>query len=95
MVSIEEENKIAFATCIEIVLMRTGNTNYNLILAKLQSAYTSWILDCVDNPEYLRTVLKEVFVDNYYTVVEEIRSESERLTDIDEIKSNFFKVMLG
>ena len=95
MVSIEEENKIAFATCIEIVLMRTGNTNYNLILAKLQSVYNSWILDCVDNPEYLRAVLKDVFVNNYYIVVEEIRLESDRLTDIDEIKSGFFKTMLG
>jgi hypothetical protein len=95
MVSIEEENKIAFITCIEVVLMRRGDTNYNLVLAKLQSLYNCWILQCIDNPEYLRTVLKEVYVNDYYTVVDEIRSESDRLSDIDELKSDFFKVMLS
>jgi isoprenylcysteine carboxyl methyltransferase (ICMT) family protein YpbQ len=95
MVSFKEENKIAFATCIEIVLMRTGNTTYNLIIAKLQSLYKSWIFECIDHPEYLKTVLKEVYVNNYYTVIEEIRSESDRLTDIDKLKSDFFRIMLN
>lgn len=95
MVSIDEENKIAFATCIEIVLMRRGNANYNSVLAKLQTHYNSWIYECIDNSEYLRDVLKEVYVNDYYTIVEEIRSESDRLTDIDELKFNFFKVMLS
>jgi hypothetical protein len=95
MVSVEQENKIAFATCIEIVLMRRGNANYNAVLAKLQSLSESWIFECVDNPEYLQAVLKEVYVDDYYTVVDEIREESDRLEDMDKLKSDFFKVMLS
>jgi hypothetical protein len=95
MVSVEQENKIAFATCIEIVLMRRGNANYNTVLAKLQSLSESWIFECVDNPEYLQTVLKEVYADDYYTVVDEIREESDRLEDMDKLKSDFFKVMLS
>ncbi|HZS73259.1 MAG TPA: hypothetical protein VFA69_02035 [Candidatus Nitrosotalea sp.] len=95
MGSSEQDDKIAFATCIEIVLMRRGNTNYNSVLAKLQSHYKAWIFECVDRPEYLKTVLKEVYVNDYYTIVEEIREESDRLEDIDKLKSDFFKVMLN
>ena len=95
MDSIEEENKIAFATCIEIVLMRRGNVNYNLVLTKLKSLYKSWILECADHPEYLRTVLKEVYANDYYIIIEEIRLESSKLEDIDKLKSAFFKVMEG
>ncbi|HZS73807.1 MAG TPA: hypothetical protein VFA69_04810 [Candidatus Nitrosotalea sp.] len=95
MSSIDEENKIAFASCIEIVLMRRGNPEYNAVLAKLQALYKSWIFECVDHPEYLRSVLKEVYVNDYYTIIEEIRLESDKLTDIDKLKSDFFKVMLN
>ena len=95
MDSIGEENKIAFATCIEIVLMRRGNANYNAVLAKLQSLYKSWIYECADNPDYLKSVLKEVYVNDYYAIIGEIREESDRLEDIDKLKSAFFKVMLS
>ncbi|MGI0017858.1 MAG: hypothetical protein ACREA1_04045 [Nitrosotalea sp.] len=90
----DQDNRVAFATCIEIVLMRRGNADYNLVLAKLQSLYKFWIFECLDHPEYLKTVLKEVYVNDYYTVVEEIREESDRLEDIDKLKSDFFTVML-
>lgn len=95
MGSSQQDDKIAFATCIEIVLMRRGNADYNSVLAKLQSLYKSWIFECVDHPEYLKSVLKEVYVNDYYAIVEEIREESDRLEDIDKLKSDFFKVMLN
>lgn len=95
MVSLEEENRLAFISCVEVVLMRRGNANYNSVLAKLQSHYNHWILECIDRPEYLRNVLKEVYVNDYYTVIEEIRLESDRLEDIDKLKSDFFKAMLS
>lgn len=95
MDSQEKDNKIAFMTCVEVVLMRRGNTNYNLVLAKLQSYHNSWIFECIDNPEHLRDILKEVYENDYYSVVEEIRMESDRLENIDEIKESFLKVMLS
>ena len=95
MASSDQDNRIAFATCIEIVLMRRGNVNYNTVLAKLQSLYKSWIYECVDHPEYLKSILKEVYVNDYYTIIEEIREESDRLEDIDKLKSDFFRIMLN
>ncbi len=91
----EKENKIAFMTCVEVVLMRRGNVNYNTVLAKLQSYHDSWIFECIDNPEHLRDILKEVYHNEYYSVVEEIRLESDRLEDMGKIKEDFLKVMLS
>lgn len=95
MDSQERENKIAFMTCVEVVLMRRGNANYNLVLAKLQSYHNFWIFECIDHPEHLRDILKEVYLNEYYSVVDEIRMESERLDDMNEIKEDFLKVMLS
>ncbi len=93
MVSLEDENKIAFITCIEIVLMRRGNTNYNLVLAKIKAQFDCGMDDCLDHPEHLKTVLKEVYKHDYNAVLDEIILETDRLTDIDKIKSDFFEAM--
>jgi hypothetical protein len=93
MISKASENKIAFMTCVEVVLMRRGNANYNLVLAKLQSYYDTSIFECIDHPEYLRDILKQVYKDDYNSILTEIRMESEILDDIDDLKNKFFKVM--
>lgn len=70
-----EPNALALISCIEVVLMRRGNVNYNLVLAKLNSNYDCTIRDCYDHPEYLKTVLTEVYKEDYNSVVKEIRLE--------------------
>ena len=93
MTFLDEENKIAFITCIEVVLMRRGNANYNLVLAKIHANFGCDIDKCADHPEYLKAVLKEVYKNDYNAVLDEISVEIERLVDIDEFKVNFFKFM--
>lgn len=93
MVPYNKENAIAFMSCIEVVLMRRGNANYHAVMAKLQSHYNSWIYECLDHPEHLRDVLKEVYGSDYGSVITEMRLESEILDDIYDIKNDFFKVM--
>ncbi|MGB9003487.1 MAG: hypothetical protein WCC52_06765, partial [Nitrosotalea sp.] len=61
MHSTREQNKLAFVTCIEVVLMRRGNANYHLVMARLDSLYNCTVMDCYEHPEYLKTVLKEVY----------------------------------
>jgi hypothetical protein len=95
MVDLDAENKIAFITCMEVVLMRRGNINYNLVLAKLQAKFGCGMDDCLDHPEYLKTILKEVYNHDYNAVLDEISLETDRLTDIDKIKSDFFKFMMS
>ena len=89
----EDENKIAYMSCIEIVLMRRGNANYNLVLAKLRAHYESGITECLDNPEYLKTILKEVYKEEYSSVLDEIKAESEILEGMDEFKIKFLAYM--
>ena len=93
MVSLEDENKIAFVTCIEVALMRRGNANYNLVIAKLKAQFGCGMDESIDHPEYLKDILKKVYKNDYDTVLDEINEESEKLTDIDTIKANFFKTM--
>ncbi len=93
LTSIDEENKIAFMTCVELVLMKKGNVNYNLVIARLHALYNCEINECVDHPEYLKTVLKEVYKDDYNSVLDDISLETDRLEDMDKFKANFFKFM--
>jgi hypothetical protein len=88
-----EMAKLAFMSCIEVVIMKRGNTKYNLVQCKLRTLYNVGILDCFDHPEYLRTVFKEVYKEEYQSVLDEIRLELEKLADIKEIEERFFKVM--
>jgi hypothetical protein len=95
LTSLDEENKIAFITCIEIVLMRRGNPKYNSVLAKIHAQYNCEMNECVDHPEYLKTVLKEVYQYEYDAVLDEISMETERLVDMDKFKDDFFKFMMS
>ena len=95
LTSIEEENKIAFITCVEVVLMRRGNVDYNLVLARIHAHYGCGIEECADHPEYLKTVLKEVYKGDYNSVLDEISLETDRLEDMDKFKADFFKFMMS
>lgn len=93
MLTFEEDDKITFITCIEIVLMKHGNADYILIQSRLDALYNCEIRDCMDHPEYLQTVLKEVYPDEYESIVDEIILETDSLVNMDKFKANFFQVM--
>ncbi|MBI3638774.1 MAG: hypothetical protein HY223_00480 [Thaumarchaeota archaeon] len=93
MDSIKEQNKLAFIGCIEVVIMRRNGANYHLVVAKLNTLYNCTIMDCYENPEYLRAVLKEVYKEDYNSIIEDIKLELDYLVDIEEQKAKFFKVM--
>lgn len=95
MDSTDEENKNTLMACVELVLMKRDNTRYNLVQAKLNSQYDSWIYQCVDHPEYLRDIMKEVYKDDYFSIIDEISHETDRITDFDKFKSNFFKILMS
>lgn len=88
-------NRTAAVTCIEVALMRRGNANYNLVLAKLHSLYNCDIEDCINRLEYLRAVLKEVYRQDYHSILEDITSELGTLEvlEITDFKSEFCKFM--
>jgi hypothetical protein len=87
-----DPHQIALISCIEVVLMRRGNINYNLVLAKLNSLYDCTISDCYDHPEYLKTVLKKVYKEDYIYIIKEIRLELGDLV-VEEI-NDFINILL-
>lgn len=92
MSSILEQYKIALVSSIEVVLVRRGGPNYHLVVARLDSLYNCTILDCYEHPEYLRTVLKDVYKGDYNFIIEEIKSYLDELVNVGKI-INFFKIM--
>ena len=87
-----EPYKSALISYVELVLMRRGDTNYHLVMARLGSLYDCKIMDCYDHPEYLKTVLKDVYKEDYDSVISQIKSYLGDLEDIPQI-INFFKIM--
>lgn len=83
---------MALVSCIEMVLMMRGNANYHLIVARLHSLYDCSILDCCNHPDYLITVLKEVYPEEYDSIVDEIRSHLDELANEKDMIA-FFRVM--
>ncbi|MGI0047367.1 MAG: hypothetical protein ACREBB_09310 [Nitrosotalea sp.] len=95
MDSLADQNKLAFMSCVEVVLMRRGNANYHLVMAKLNSLYGCTIIDCYEHVEYLRDVLKEVYKHDYNLVLDEIQLELLKLVDVEQEIDRFFKIMKG
>src|SRR5579872_5812244 len=87
-----EPYKLALISYVELVLMRRGNANYHLVMAKLGSLYGCKISDCYEHPEYLKTVLKDVYKEEYAAVVSQIKSYLGELANVKEI-IDFFKIM--
>jgi ketopantoate reductase len=69
-----EQYKLALVSAVELVLMRRGNTKYNLVVARLGALYDCKIIDCYEHPEYLRTILAEVYKEEYHSIISEIKS---------------------
>jgi hypothetical protein len=83
---------LALISYVELVLMRRGNANYHLVIAKLGSLYNCKISDCYEHPEYLKTVLKDVYKEEYHSIISQIKSYLADLADVKEIV-DFFKTM--
>lgn len=87
-----ESYRLAVISYVELVLMRRGNKNYHLVLARLGSLYDCKIGDCYDHPQYLKTVLKDVYGEEYASIISQIKSYLGELADVQEI-IDFFKIM--
>lgn len=87
-----EPYKLALISYVELVLMRRGNANYHLVMARLDSLYGCKISDCYEHPEYLKTVLKDVYTEDYKSIIFQIKSYLAELANVKEIV-DFFKIM--
>lgn len=70
-----QSNKAAVVLSVEVVLMRKGGPQYQLVLAKLEARYGCGIFDCFERPEYLKSVLMEVYGKEYDTIIANLEVE--------------------
>lgn len=87
-----EPYKLALISYVELVLMRRGNANYHLVMARLDTLYGCKISDCYEHPEYLKTVLKDVYQEDYKSIISQIKSYLAELAGVKEMV-DFFKIM--
>jgi len=73
--------------------MSKSNTKYNLVVAKLNSLYDCSIRDSCENPGYLKTVLKEVYKEDYNSIIEEVKLQLDEELVKEKDMSDFFKIM--
>ena len=85
MVLSDEQIKENLSLSIEVVLMRRGGPEFQMVLAKLRNNFNLDIINCYEKPEYLRKVLKEVYREDYKSVLEEIIWELGEYTQIQKI----------
>lgn len=82
-----QSNKAAVVLSVEVVLMRKGGPQYQLVLAKLEAKYGCSIFDCFEHPEYLNEVLKEIYGDGYRSIIEGIQEELGELTTEKDVSA--------
>ncbi|MEO9306850.1 MAG: hypothetical protein ABI342_00890 [Nitrososphaera sp.] len=68
-------HKALVGLTIEQVLLKIGKPIYDKAASVLNEKYQCYIFDCYDNPQYLSTVLEELFGDARHVVVKEIKKE--------------------
>ena len=61
-------------------------------MARLDTLYGCKISDCYEHPEYLKTVLKDVYQVDYKSIISQIKSYLAELANVKEIV-DFFKIM--
>ncbi len=84
---------IALRAVIESVLIRKGDTKRHLVQAKLSSLYNLHIRDSYKHPEYLRTVLKNVYKEDYNSIINDVKLQlGEELVNEKDM-FDFFKIM--
>lgn len=71
----QDKNRTALALAIEVALMRKGGDRYYHFVFKLRNLYNCEIIDCYDKPQYLKNVLKEVYGNEYDSIIEDIKLE--------------------
>jgi len=86
MQSLNEGERIAFTSCIEVVLMRSGNIYHHAVLSKLEAYYNCKALQLLDNIEHL-------YGKQYDSILDNISAETDQLEHLDEFKARFFKIM--
>ncbi len=71
----QNSNKSIVVLSVEVVLMRKGGPQYHQVLSRLERDYGCKVFDCFEHPEYLKTVLHDVYGPDYDSIIDNLEVE--------------------
>lgn len=84
------ETLVIFA--IEDTLSKMGESILEQVYAKLYSKHQCLLSDCYENPEYLNSVLKDLFGNSYKEIINSIEKNLEDFAAQEPIKNFLIKL---
>lgn len=89
-----QAKKALVALAIERVLFKMGMRIYDEVNSRLYENYSCYIPDCYENPEYLKSILSDLYGKSSTTIVQSIKKELEEFEEQNGI-NNFVMVISG
>jgi hypothetical protein len=93
MVDSDNAMKALVTLAIEKTLLNIGKLVYDNVIDRLDKKYQCYMPDCFEKPEYLKAVLKELYVETYNEIVNSIQQELKEFVDNKRIE-RFLQVLL-
>jgi len=93
MDSINDPIRAVVAIAIEKVLRSMRKPAYETVMDTLHKKYHCYLADCLEQPEYLKTVLKDLCGESYDEIINSIQQELKEFSSNKKIKE-FFQVLL-
>ena len=90
--SLLTDNKALFAMAVEDALNETGKPTLEMVATKLLKEYKSSIPDCLEHPEYMKSVLKQIFGYADVAVIAKIKKNLGEFSQ-ERTVSEFLKVL--
>lgn len=84
--------KALVSLAIEETLLEMGNATLEEVGHRLYAKYHSYFTDCLEHPEYLNSILKEIFGNSYICTVESIKKHLEEFANQKPIDEFLVKI---
>jgi hypothetical protein len=73
-------NKTLIELAVEKTLLKMGHPELELVTSRLKGDYNCKISDCLEHPEYLKTILCDLFGDCHYDIVNSIHTTLKKIS---------------
>jgi hypothetical protein len=94
MNAINDPMKALMALAIEKILRSTRTSAYEITIDTLHKKYHCYLVDCLEQPELLKIVLKEQCGESYDEIINSIRQELKEFSS-NKIINKFLQVLLS
>lgn len=88
----QEAKKALVVLAIEKTLLEVGRTTYDEVLGKLYENHACYLADCYDHPEYLSSVLKELYGQSSLAMIKSVQKYLAQASIQDDIAKFIMKI---